>query len=308
MPNSKNNNTNNSENKTVIKKNHKKIIIFITLFIICLIVGIITIIILNEDEEKKFKKPFIMAVNETASQIDSLGGTIKIYKSDDNNSNQRAVIVLPGGGYEFLAGDKEGSDWVPFLKSLGYTTALLRYAVPPKSPDGPLNEVIETMKYLRNTDNGWNVETGIIGVMGFSAGGHLAATAATHIKGDERPAFQVLYYPVITMEKKNTHKGSRKNLIGKDPSQELIDLYSNEKHVTAETPPAYISWNNNDRTVPIINSKMYIEALKSKGVPVHVKNYEKGGHGYSYRYYDEMIEDLTQWFISLNETDRKSVV
>lgn len=238
-------------------------------------------------------------------QIHPLGGTIIIYKSDDNNSNQRAVILIPGGGYDHVVGDYEGADWVPLFKSLGYTTAVLRYTTPPKTPDGPLSEVIEAMKYLRNTSNGWNVDTGIVGVMGFSAGGHLASTAATHIKGDERPAFQVVFYPVITMDKNTTHSGSRENLLGLNPTQELVDLYSNEKQVTAETPPAYVCWTDDDKEVQPINSISYVEALKSKGVPVHAKNFKSGGHAYGFykhfKYHDEMVEDFTQW---LNNIDK----
>jgi len=290
MPNTKNTiNTENSSNKSFIKKNHKKIIIFFTLFVICLIAGIVVALILNRTKNR----------------------TVQVYKSDDNNKNNRAIIIIPGGGYEAVAGNYEGSDWVPMLKSLGYTTAVLSYTVPPKSPDGPLNDVIETIKYLRNTTNNFNVETGIVGVMGFSAGGHLAATAATHIKGDERPAFQILYYPVITMDEKNTHIGSREHLLGRHPSQKFVDLYSNEKQVTAETPPAYVCWPEDDNVVPPINSISYVEALKSKGIPVYTKIFKNGGHGFGFTYrfehHDEMVEDLTQWLKDLDNILTKKI-
>jgi len=161
------------------------------------------------------------------------------------------------------------------------------------------------MKYLRDNKNECNVGTGIIGVMGFSAGGHLASTAATHMDGNERPGFQVLFYPVITMDANYTHEGSRTNLIGANPSPELIDLYSNEKQVTADTPPAYICWADDDSIVPPYNSIVYAEALAREGVPVHTKNFNEGEHGFGFlskfKYHNEMIDDLTQWFKDIDK-------
>jgi len=204
---------NSTTNKPFIKINRKKFIYFVLiLFVICLISGIIVAIVLEKaDPREKYPngRPVFPGKEDAMVQIHPLGGKIKIFKSDDKNKNNRAIILMPGGGYGNISGNWEGIDWVPLLKSLGYTAAVLHYTVPPKTPDDPLNEVIGAMRYLRNTTNGWNVESGLIGVMGFSAGGHLASTAATHIKDDERPAFQILYYPVITMDKSITHKETR---------------------------------------------------------------------------------------------------
>lgn len=236
----------------------------------------------------------------------SSGAAIKIFKSSPEKANGRAILIIPGGGYSFVAGSNEGADWAPFFNELGYTAAVLTYTVPPTSPDGPLNQAKDAMKYLRDNGEEYNVTTGQIGVIGFSAGGHLASTVATHTTGDERPAFQILIYPVITMDASYTHAGSRSSLLGSSPSAALVELYSNEKQVTEETPMAYINWADNDGTVPPRNSTEYAKALKAKGVPVHTKNFPTGGHGYgfstSYTYHDKFIEDLTKWMMNVDAT------
>lgn len=231
------------------------------------------------------------------------GATMQVYPSAKENTNGRAILIIPGGGYAFVAGGYEGADWVPFFNELGYTAAVLKYTVPPTSHDGPLTEARDAMRYLRENIEECHTTTGQVGVIGFSAGGHLASTAATHLKGKDRPAFQILFYPVITMEP-FTHSGSRKNLIGQNPSDEMVKLYSNEKQVTRKTPRAYLCWAEDDAVVPEKNSLQYIEALKEKKVPVSFKNFPTGGHGFgnraTYTYHKEMMEDLTRW---MTETD-----
>ncbi len=232
------------------------------------------------------------------------GATLKIFKASDEKANGRAVLVFPGGGYGFIAGGNEGSYWAPFFNDLGYTVAVLTYTVPPTSPEGPLTQARDAMRYLRENGEELKVTTGIVGVMGFSAGGHLASTVATHTFGDEAPAFQILFYPVITMDASYTHIGSRDNLIGSNPSASLVELYSNEKQVKATTPMAYLCWADNDGTVSPKNSTEYIKALNANGVPVHSINFTSGGHGYgfglSYSFHDEMLEDMTNWMKSID--------
>ena len=141
--------------------------------------------------------------------------------------------------------------------------------------------------------------------MGFSAGGHLASTIATHLTGDELPAFQVLFYPVITMDSHYTHAGSRQNLLGDNPSDELVALYSNELQVKAETPPAYLCWANDDSTVKPTNSIKYRTALKSAGVSYTYKTFSSGGHGFgfssSFAYHNQMLTGLKKWLNGLND-------
>ncbi len=146
----------------------------------------------------------------------SSGAAIKIFKSSEENSNGRAILIIPGGGYAFVAGSNEGASWAPFFNELGYTVAVLTYTTPPTAHSLPLTQAKSAMRYLRENAEEYNVTTGQIGVMGFSAGGHLASTVATHTTGDDKPAFQILFYPVITMNATYTHIGSRNNLIGSD--------------------------------------------------------------------------------------------
>lgn len=229
---------------------------------------------------------------------------LKIFRAPEDKANGSAIVVIPGGGYAYVAGSSEGSDWAPMLNDLGFTAAVLTYTTPPTAPDGPLTQGRSALKYLRDNAGNLGLKTDRIGVMGFSAGGHLASTIATHTTGDERPAFQILFYPVITMDSRYTHAGSRENLIGTNPSQELINLYSNEKQVTAETPRAYLCWATNDGTVPPRNSLLYINALNSFNIPVHKKTFATGGHGFgfktTYEHHDEMVADLTEWLLDVN--------
>jgi len=235
----------------------------------------------------------------------STGAVLKLYKSPEEKANGRAILILPGGGYSFVSSIYEGTDWVPMFNDLGYTAAILIYTTPPTAPDGPLSEAREAMRYLRENAEEWHVTTGEIGVIGFSAGGHLASTVATHTTGDELPAFQILVYPVITMDASYTHMGSRNNLLGSNPSYSLVNLYSNEKQVTKETPMAYICWADNDGTVPPKNSINYAAALRRNRVSVHTKTFPTGGHGFGFKtsfvYHDQFIADLTNWLMEVND-------
>lgn len=141
-----------------------------------------------------------------------------------------------------------------------------------------------------------------IGIMGFSAGGHLASTFATHYPAELRPAFQILVYPVISMDETITHSGSRENLIGKNPSKALIDYYSNEKHVNAESPRAFIALSDDDRAVPCRNSLRYYKALHRYQIPVSLHIYPTGGHGWGYnesfRFKKAVHDELSDWLRS----------
>lgn len=233
------------------------------------------------------------------------GASIKIFKSDDAKANERAILVIPGGGYAYVAGSSEGADWAPMLNDLGYTVAVLTYTTPPTAPDGPLTQARDAMKFLRDNPDTYHTATGQIGVMGFSAGGHLASTVATHTTGDELPAFQILFYPVITMDAATTHAGSRQNLLGNNPSSALVKLYSNERQVKAETPMAYLCWADDDGTVPPSNSTNYATMLRRAGVSVHTKHFSTGGHGFGfktdYQYHNQIVNDLTAWLMGVDE-------
>ena len=250
----------------------------------------------------------IFTINEvgviTSVKLESSAkARLQLYPASAEQSKGRAMLVIPGGGYAYIAGSTEGSDWVPMLNDLGYTVGVLTYTTPPTAPDAPLKDGKAAMKYLRDNAEALGLNPAHIGVMGFSAGGHLASTLATHTTGDERPAFQVLFYPVITMDASYTHQGSRDNLLGSSPSQTLVDLYSNEKQVTAETPRAYLCWGTGDRTVPQANSLNYITALKNAGVPVHQLPLDVANHGFGFKtdfpYHAQIVSDLTTWLTNL---------
>lgn len=208
--------------------------------------------------------------------------------------NQTAVIILPGGGYAHLAIDKEGTKVAEWFNSIGITAFVLKYRLPSdlimKDKNvGPLQDAQEAVRYVRQNAAKWNIDPNKIGIMGFSAGGHLAATLSTHyddkvyessFKVSARPDFSLLIYPVISMQNDITHKGSQTNLLGNNPSQALIDSYSNEKKVTAQTPPAFLIHATDDDVVLPENSINYYLALKKNAVTAELHLYEKGGHGF----------------------------
>lgn len=235
----------------------------------------------------------------------STGATFRIFRAPEDKANGKSVIIIPGGGYSFVAGSYEGADWAPFYNDLGFTAAVLTYNLPNGNHEVPLNDGRAALQYLRDNAEDLSINPYLIGVMGFSAGGHLASTIATHLTGLELPAFQILYYPVITMDSRYTHADTRTNLLGSDPSEELVDLYSNEKQVTSETPVCYLCWTTDDKTVKPINSRNYKTALVNAGVSVKSKTFSSGGHGFgfnsSFTYHNQMLQDLTRWLMTLDE-------
>ena len=221
----------------------------------------------------------------------STGATLDIFQADAEKANGCAIIACPGGGYAYRADEKEGTDWATFMNNLGYTYAVLKYRLPGGNHSWPLADGRAAMKYLRDNAATLNIDPTHVGVMGFSAGGHLASTIATHTTGSERPAFQILFYPVITMNPGDTHQGSIDELLGANPSAELIQEYSNQLHVDANAPIAYITYSENDGTVaPTTNGYAYYQALQAQNIPATLKTYTTGGHGWSPG--DKLGEDL----------------
>lgn len=220
---------------------------------------------------------------------------LEIYPA--RNPNGYCVLVCPGGGYAMLSMTHEGRDIKDWLNARGFTCCMLQYRMPRGHHDVPLSDVQQSMRIIRGRE-----DLGVthIGVMGFSAGGHLASTAATHyVDAATRPDFQILVYPVITFEKPYTHNGSVYGLLGENPSQEMLDLYSNQKHVTPDTPPAFILAASDDWLVPVKNSLMYYEALIENKVSVSMHIYPTGGHGFgwgdNYIYKSEWSAELERW-------------
>jgi acetyl esterase/lipase len=220
--------------------------------------------------------------------------TLTVYPAPKDNANGTVVVICPGGGYERLAIDHEGYSIAAWLNSLGITAVLLKYRLPSDlimqdKAIGPLQDVQQAIRTVRRNAREWNIHPGRIGIIGFSAGGHLASTASTHYNDkvydvkdtiSARPDFSILIYPVISMDLTLTHKGSRQHLLGNNPSKELVDRFSNELQVTKDTPPAFLVHATDDGAVPVQNSINYYLALKKNNIPSELHLYEKGGHGF----------------------------
>ena len=218
-----------------------------------------------------------------------------------SNPNGMAIVACPGGGYAGLAIEHEGTDMADWFNAQGITYAVLKYRMPNGHNDVPLSDAHQAIRLMKQHASEWGIRQ--IGIMGSSAGGHLASTAATHFDEETRPDFQILFYPVITM-RESTHAGSRENLLGKQPDPTLIEEFSNELQVTPQTPPAFIMHSSDDRSVPIANSLKYTEALVENGVPVSLHVYPVGGHGWGYRdrfiYKRQWTGELEKWLRMLN--------
>ncbi|WP_082210635.1 alpha/beta hydrolase [Flavobacterium sp. ABG] len=220
--------------------------------------------------------------------------TLTVFLPKEIKPNQTAIIILPGGGYSHLAIAKEGTKVAEWFTSMGIVAFVLKYRLPSDlimkdKAIGPLQDSQESVRYVRQNAAKWNIDVTKIGIMGFSAGGHLASTLATHYeekvyepasKVSARPDFSLLIYPVISMQNEITHKGSQTNLLGTTPSSALIDSFSNEKRVTAQTPPAFLVHATDDEVVLPENSINYYLALKKNKVTAELHLYEKGGHGF----------------------------
>lgn len=212
------------------------------------------------------------------------------------NANGQAILDCPGGGYVTLAMDHEGFNMADWFNAQGITYAVLKYRMPNGHHDVPLSDAHEAIRIMRKHATEWNVKQ--LGIMGASAGGHLATTAATHFDAETRPDFQVLFYPVVTM-RPATHGGSYNSLLGHNPSEKLIHEYSNEEQVTAQTPPAFIMHCSDDDVVPVANSVNYYTALVKNGVSAALHIYPTGGHGWGfgdgYIYKRQWTGELEKW-------------
>jgi acetyl esterase/lipase len=208
-------------------------------------------------------------------------------------ANGTAVVIFPGGGYGHLAMDHEGRAVANWLAGLGVTTFVVQYRLGPRYRHPTmLGDAQRAIRTARARAAEWNVDPRRLGIIGFSAGGHLASTAGTHFDGGDpasadpiqrasaRPDFMLLLYPVITMRDSITHAGSRRNLLGTEPAPELVRLMSNETQVSRETPPTFLVHSTDDKVVPVENSLLFYEALKRNGVPAEMHVFEHGGHGY----------------------------
>ena len=203
------------------------------------------------------------------------------YLADKEKATGTAVVICPGGGYSGISQIKEGSEIAKWFNELGVSAFVLYYRMPNGHWNVPLEDAQTALKIIHQRAKEWNIDDKKIGIMGFSAGGHLASTVGTHFKNNiQRPAFMILGYPVVTMNKELTHAGSRTNLLGKNPPDALVKKYSNELHVTKKTPTTFIFLAMNDKTVPVANSQDFYKALQEHHVPAEIHAFELGGHGF----------------------------
>jgi len=236
--------------------------------------------------------------------------TLTVFLPDRKEATGAAVIICPGGGYGVESYRLEGTVIAEAFLKRGIAGIVLKYRLPGDSimPDksiGPLQDAQQAIKVTRERATEWNLDPGKIGIMGFSAGGHLAATAGTHFdisyipneeKTDLRPNFMILVYAVISMTDELTHKGSRQNLLGKNPENEKIMFFSNELHINAKTPPAWLTHTGDDKVVTVENSIRFYQELIRNNVPAEMHLYPSGNHGFVLSQpTDQWMQPLFTW-------------
>jgi acetyl esterase/lipase len=241
--------------------------------------------------------------------------TLTVWSPPAGKGNGTAVIVCPGGGYLVLAMTHEGVDVARMLNAIGVTAFVLKYRLPndqtmPDKTVGPLQDAQRAIQMVRQGAARWGVDPTRVGILGFSAGGHLASTAGTHFNKSYidnadnislRPDFMILLYPVISFDDSIGHRGSRDNLIGLYPAPSVVREYSNELQVTASTPPTFLVHAGDDKTVPVANSIRFYEALQRNGVPAEMHVYPKGGHGFGMNNpttADRWTDRLKNWLVA----------
>jgi acetyl esterase/lipase len=235
--------------------------------------------------------------------------TLEMYLPTASDSLCPAVIICPGGGYSVIVYDGEGISTAKKMAANGIAAFVLKYRLPGSSTydnkNLPLKDAQQAIKVVRENASKWNISPNRIGIMGFSAGGHLASTLATHYhplidnrkNTSLRPDFQILVYPVISMQDSLTHLGSRNQLLGKNPNTEDINNFSSELQVDDNTPPAYITHATDDNVVDVDNSIFYFEQLRHHKVPVEMHIYQKGNHGFIFKH-ETWTAPLFQWMKS----------
>ena len=241
--------------------------------------------------------------------------SIHVYLPKKRKATGAAVLIFPGGGYGALVFKKEGTLVAKAFAKQGIAAFIVKYRLPSDSimQDkrlGPLQDAQTAIRLVRSRAAEWNVDPHKIGVIGFSAGGHLASTLGTHFTKTYipnpdtislRPDFMILVYPVISMQDSLTHSGSRRNLLGDHPSAADRTLFSNEEQVTDQTPPAYLTQTEDDTTVSVSNSLVFYEALRRHGIPVEMHLYAEGDHGFVLKLpIAEWLTPIITWMKTIN--------
>ena len=234
--------------------------------------------------------------------------TLELFLPEEGKANGTAVIIVPGGGYSVVVYNGEGVTTAKALAEKGITAFVLKYRLPideimEDKRIGPLQDAQQAIKLVRENAEKWAIDPAKIGIMGFSAGGHLASTAATHYDKSYienpsntslRPDFQILVYPVISFSEELAHKGSRTNLIGENPSKEDLELFSNELQIKPDAPIAYLTHAADDKVVDVDNSISYFEKLRHQKTPAEMHIYPVGDHGFIFRH-PGWMDPLFDW-------------
>lgn len=227
---------------------------------------------------------------------------VRVFLPASKDATGKAIVICPGGKYETLHLDNEGYQWGEYFMNRGIAAIVLKYRMPHGNSDTPIADAENAIKMVRQNARAWNIKTNDVGVMGFSAGGHLASTIATQAKGDARPDFQVLFYPLITMMEGYSDGVSRANLLGNKPSKREEKKFSSDLNVSRNTPRAFIALCDDDEVVPPANGVNYYLELYRNDVPASLYVYPHGGHGWGssigFKHHLEMQLNLEGWLKS----------
>lgn len=227
---------------------------------------------------------------------------VKVFLPEKGKATGRAIVICPGGGYQHLAMEHEGTDWAPVFNNMGIAAIVLHYRMPHGDHRIPIEDAEQAMRLVRHNAKAWGINPNDVGIMGSSAGGHLASTIATHSESDAKPNFQILFYPVITMDPAFTHQGSHDNLLGKKAKKKQEMLYSNDTQVNRTTPRAWIALSDDDTVVLPANGFNYYFECYRHDVEASLHVYPSGGHGWgirpAFRFHTEMMAELKAWLLS----------
>lgn len=238
--------------------------------------------------------------NNNGDKLDT--AKVRVFLPIDREATGRAIVICPGGAYESLSMESEGYSWGEFFQNQGIAAIVLKYRMPHGNPEVPIADAEQAMKLVRMNAQAWKINRNDVGIMGFSAGGHLAATVATSSRGEAAANFQILFYPVISMTEGFGHEKSYRNFLGKRPSKHEQRKYSADLNVSRVTPRAFIVLSDDDDSVPPANGVNYYTQLYRNDVRASLHVYPGGGHGWGskigFRYHEEMMMDLKAWLRS----------
>ena len=237
--------------------------------------------------------------------VNTTKAVLYVYNADQSKATGQAVVICPGGGYGKLSMDQEGFIMAQWLAKNGIAAFVLEYRLPNGHKEVPLEDAVEAIRVVRKKAKKFNIDPAKVGIMGFSAGGHLAASASNLPAVESRPNFSILFYPVITANDYTTHRGSFRNLLGKKHSEQEAEKWSMEKCVDANTPPTILILSDDDTTVPAAGSAMYYAALRYHGVKASMYVFPEGGHGWgnydTFSYQKEWQHLLLRWLNELGK-------